>query len=51
MKFVSLAVAALLGMVAVAPEDAQAVKVSEDMFMNKLRKQKNGHNMISIGLT
>jgi len=51
MKFISLAVAALLGMVAVAPENSQAMKVGEDMSMNKMRKSKNGHNLISIGLT
>jgi hypothetical protein len=51
MKFISLAVAALLGLVSMAPEGTQAVKVGEDMSMNKLRKSKNGHNMISIGLT
>jgi hypothetical protein len=51
MKFISLAVAALLGMVTVTNEGVQAVKVGEEMNMNKMRKSKNGHNMISIGLT
>ena len=38
MKFISVAVAALLGMVAIAPESTEALKVGEDMSMNKLRK-------------
>ena len=38
-------------MVSVTTEGVQAVKVGEEMGMNKLRKSKNGHNMISIGLT
>ena len=51
MKFISLAVAALLGMVTVTNEGVQAVKVGEEINMNKMMKTKKGHNMISIGLT
>jgi len=51
MKFISLAVAALLGMVTMVPENSQALNVGEDMSMNKMRKSKTGQNLISIGLT
>lgn len=47
MKFVSLAVAALLGMVSLT----EAIHVSELNKMNKVHKSKTtGRNMISIGL-
>ena len=50
-KFLSLAVAALLGMVSVVPPDVDAVKVHEQMYMNKVHKNKKGRAMISIGLS
>lgn len=50
MKFTSLAVAALLGLVTLVPTGTQAIHVGSESNMNKIHK-KNGHNLISINLS